>query len=295
LLLASQAGALPAEVAAQITRHVETCALCKLMASDLDEVDAEPIVETDRARIWKRIQSKIPPQQAQAATLKVAGLWSKWWRSYLGPVPVALAATAVILIGILIGASLLRRTRVHQQEPVSRSGSSGVEQEPTQPAPQPSPPSIPGSNAFLLEKPPVRLPASAVMIWRGEADRGNTQAKELEQALVPYRADDYTGAEARLAKLSQKYPGSREARFYLGVCQLFLNKNQEAVANLRAASSLGRKPLAEETEWYLAIAYHRSGQDDDARLLVERLCRTGGKDSARACAALSELSSTQKH
>jgi tetratricopeptide (TPR) repeat protein len=284
---------LPAEVAAPITRHLETCALCKLIARDLDEVDAVPIVETDRAKIWKHIQSEIPPKETQAPPMKVAGLWPKWWRSWLSPVPIALAATAVILIGILFGASLLRRMRVPQQEALSTSGSSsnpsGVEQEPTQPAPQPSPPSAPGSNAFLLEKPPVRLPASAVMIWRGEEDQGSSQAKELEQALVPYRTDDYAVAEARLAKLSQKYPGSREARFYLGVCQLFLNKNQEAVASLAAAASLSRKPLTGETDWYLAIAYHRSGRDDDARKLLERLCRTGGKDSVRACAALSEF------
>jgi hypothetical protein len=269
------------------------------MASDLNEVDAVPIVESDRAKIWAHIQSKIPPQQMPAPPVKAAGPITKWWKSLLGPVPIALAASAAILIGILVGASLLRKARVPQQEAVSTSGSStgssGVEQEPTQPAPQPTSPSGPGSNAFLLEKPPVRLPASAVMVWRGDAEQGSSQAKELEQALVPYRADDYAGAEVRLAKLSQKYRGSYEARFYLGVCQLFLNKNEEAVASLKAAASLAKKPAASETEWYLAIAYHRRGQDDNARVLVDRLCRTRGKDSARACAALSELAPPQQH
>jgi TolA-binding protein len=206
--------------------------------------------------------------------------------------PIALAATVAVVISVLVGVNLLRVGRVPQQEAVSSRGPEHYnEQGPGQPSPQPATPSTPASTAFDLEKAPVRLPASAVMIWRGEGETGDPQAKELEQALAPYRADEYGAAEARLAKLAKKYPGLPEARFYLGVCQLFLNRNQDAVASLKAAASLARKPLVNETNWYLAIAYHRSGQDDDARPLLGRLCRAAGKDSGRACAALAELSS----
>jgi tetratricopeptide (TPR) repeat protein len=127
------------------------------------------------------------------------------------------------------------------------------------------------------------------MVWRGEANPQSAQVKQLEEALAPYRADDYAGAEKRLENVASRYPGLAEARFYLGVCQLFLNRNQEAVESLKTAGTLAKKPFQGDAGWYLAIAYHRSGRDSEARQLLEKLCRAGGTNAARACAALAEL------
>jgi tetratricopeptide (TPR) repeat protein len=258
------------------------------MAQDLDAVDSEPITETDRIRIWEQIQSEIPLEQVSPRSLRVSGAR---WKSFLWPMPITVAAMAIVLIAIavLIGMNFLRGARPTQEQAVSNRGPEHPgEQVLGEPTPKPATSSVP-PTAFRLEKAPVRLPASAVIVWRGEVNSGSAQVKQLEEALAPYRVDDYAASEKRLESVAGKYPTLAEARFYLGVCQLFLNRDQEAVESLKTARRLAKNPLASEAAWYLAIAYHRSGQDVEARPLLDKLCRAGGMNAARACAARTEL------
>jgi len=294
LVLASEGGVLPAELNAQVIEHLSRCPVCTLIKRDLAEIDGALLPDQAREAIWRRIRAGMAVEDEPFRETRVAG---RWWQSIFQPWPVA-AALAVILVGfsVLVTVNLMRRSPERPQD-VALNGT---------PVPPIQPPSQPGSSqplsptaesAFRLQKAAVTLPATGVMVWRGHADDGNAQVspqiKDLAGALAPYRTDNYAVAADRLEHVRRKYPRLAEAPFYLGVCQLFLNQNQEAVANLKMAQALARKQLAADAGWYLALGYHRSGLDNEARPILEKLCHSAGKDSARACAALGELTTPQ--
>ena len=293
LLLAAEEGVLAAGVGAGVISHLENCSLCKMMVRDVDDV-AAPLLQSERIRIWNRIEPRgIPDRVAPAVGRRSAGFLAPLFRRWT----IAVAATVVLVTGIAILVEHnARRGQGNRYEPAASEPASEPASDqaqspamPPRPAmpPQPAPPESP---PFRLEKAPIILPAAAVMVWRGESAGENSQIVELKEALAPYRTGNYAEAERRLQKLAVKYPPLAEARFYLGVSQLFLNRNQDAVESLKTARRLAQNPLVREVDWYLAIGYHRVGQDSEARPLVEKLCQSGGKDSARACAARTELS-----
>ena len=263
LLQAAQAGVLHPEQAEAITRHIEGCRLCESLLSDLEGLDDLELDKASREKIWNRVQKEARPQ---TSSVKRAGFSWNWW---LRPLPVA-ALASVIVLAIGLTFVLPRRTPVsvaqNQQPPVSPAAAS----------------------VFKLEKAPVMLPAAAI-VWRGQEDIPSKQARELEQALVPYEAGNYGSAVKGLDVLRRKYPRMAEASFYLGVCRLFLNQNEEAAVALKDAVNLGVPPLSDQATWYLAFAYYQTGKRDLASGLLQPLCKTKGQDSARACAAVKEL------
>jgi TolA-binding protein len=265
LLQAAQAGVLAPEQAEPITRHLEGCRFCKSLLSDMEELDNLELDKATQERIRDRVQQGVQPQTASARRASFS--WS-WW---LRPLPVAAmaAVTVVLAIGLVF---LLKR------QPSSTVAQS--HQTPKAPA---------APSVFALEKAPVMLPASAVVVWRGQEDASGKQARELKQALGPYEAGDYLEAANRLEVLRHKYPRMAEAAFYLGVCRLFLNKNEEAAVVLKDAVNLAGPSLSDQATWYLALAYYRTGKPDLAGAVLEPVCKVGRKDSSRSCAGVKEL------
>jgi tetratricopeptide (TPR) repeat protein len=289
LLQSAEAAVLPAEINARVIRHIEGCTVCKSLAQDLARLDEAPLQEQEKNRIWSRIQAGITVETLPSpAELGRPRRWSSFFR----PWPTTAWAAAAALVGVLlvIGFNLMRQ---HPQPVASLQPQEAPPSQTSEPRPGQSPASPLPSRALALEKPPVTLPASAVMVWRGQAEAGNDQLKALKEALIPYSRDDYAEAKRRLESVAREYPRLAEAQFYLGVCELFLNQNQDAAVSLKRARVLAHQPLTREADWYLALAYHRSGQDGEVRPLLEKLCHTAGKDSARACAGLVELSTPQ--
>jgi TolA-binding protein len=268
MIQAVREGMLPADLRDSVSQHVAHCAACAALAKDLDELDEKPLQANEQERIWERIQSGIGTEEMKppAAARRPA-----WWQVFLRPMPLAVAAVAVILVTIGV------RSMQHAQEPVAVNVTT----------PPPIAPRAP--SALRLEKPPVLMPAAAVLVWRGGSDTGNEARQALQDALVPYEADHYADAAERLAALSKNYPSMAEAKFYLGICELFLDQNTEAVTNLAAAHRQAAPALADDAAWFLALAYHRNGRDADARPVLEKLCNGDGKDTARACAGVTEL------
>jgi hypothetical protein len=299
LVQASAEGVLPAEVDGTVRKHIENCPLCQSLARDLANLDEPPLQDRARDRIWARIGNQIAAETPPSRTVRAG---TPWWRPLVRPWALAAAALAVVVVaGITI-----KTIRTRQEAPVTSNRLSEAIPGPTSDVTNPPAPSQAATNAlsaFRLEKAPVSQPASVAMVWRGETDEGDqkaamsAEAHEMEQALAPYRADKYAEAATRLERVAQKYPRLPEARFYLGVCQLFLNQNQGAVENLSSARGISskspaNKQLAVRAGWYLALAYHRTGEDTLATPILEELCHSRGENSARACAALNELSAT---
>jgi tetratricopeptide (TPR) repeat protein len=273
LLQAAQADVLPAQLREDVITHLESCSACKSLLADLEVLDDAAIEKAVQQRIWKRVQSGIAAEEPAKAGHTVTG----WWNFWLRPMPLAsMAAVVVVVVVLVVAGVLFVRNR---QQPVDQVAQNRpVEQLPT-----------PASSVLQLEKAPVVLPVSAVIVWRGQENSVTRQANALKQALTPYETDNYAEAARRLERLRKQYPRMAEAPFYLGVSQLFLNQNEEAARNLKDAANLAQPPLAGDVTWYLALANHRLGKDDLASSLLGPLCKAGGKDSARACAGGKEL------
>lgn len=264
LLQAARSDVLPAEAAQDVNHHLEGCRLCQAVVADLEALDGADLDAAGRKRIWKQIQQEIPDAGTDARV-------RSWWNLWLRPLPVAAMVFAVL--ALVVGLRVVRDGR--QPAPTTP-------QNETSTAP-------PTPSTLRLEKAPIILPASTVVVWRGQEDASIKQSKELQQALAPYGADNYAEAAQRLDRIRQKYPRMAEAPFYLGVSQLFLNQNEDATKSLKDAVNLAGQPLADEANWYLALALYRSGKGEAASAVLEPLCHAGGKNSARACLAIKAL------
>ena len=264
IIRAAAAGVLPEETNASVLKHLESCALCRALARDMDSLDL-PRPAPEEAR---RIEAKVLGNRGEASQRIFPVGWSWLWR----PAPVAaLAAVALLVAGLVY---------------VSRSP---APPQPTQVAVAPSPPEP--STVFRLEKAAARLPMAAVLVWRGEGRSAQERfLRELKLALDPYLADNFSEAADRLEKLTKKYPRAAEPYFYLGVSQLFVKQNAQAIQSLERAKQLARGSMAQDTSWYLSLAYQRAGETAKARAELQMLCQGKGDLAARACTGLQELS-----
>jgi len=264
MLQAARSEVLPPEVAEDVKQHLQGCRLCQSVVTDLEALDSADFDAARHTRIWKRVQTALSGQN-EAATVPAP------WKLWLRPVPLAALGFAVIVLAV--GIQFLRDRRAPSTTTVLNH--------------VPALPQAP--SALRLEKAPIVLPASAVVVWRGAEDAKSREIKALKLALAPYEANNYTDATQRLDRLRKKYPRMAEAPFYLGVCQLFLNENEDAVRSLKDAANFASAPLKDEAAWYLALAEYRSGKADRAIGLLQPLCQAGGKNSSRACAGIKEL------
>ena len=127
-----------------------------------------------------------------------------------------------------------------------------------------------------------------------------TQSRErpaLEQALAPFRSNDYALAAQLLASFVQRYPRNATGHFFLGVSELFLGRDATAVRALESAEQLvpgTDTPFARQTSWYLALAYVRTGRPWNARVRLEALCNGRAEFTRRACDGLQTLPATYR-
>ena len=266
VLQAVQSGVLAADLRERVTKHVDICPICKCLMQSFEALGEPPLQAHESQAIWSRVQAGV----AGSSPLRASQRLHSWRTLFLPRWAIAAAVAALAISAVGIG--WLRESRpapatVSQARP-SRQDSS--------------------VTALRLEKAPVMLPASAVLVWRG-ADGGAIR-NDFQDAFMPYSSGDYALAAERFERLASKYPRSGEAHFYLGVCRLFLNANDSAAQALGAASDLARQPLSDEVNWYLALADHRLARDNAARPLLESVCRSAERNSVNACTALRELS-----
>jgi hypothetical protein len=270
LLQAAQSDVLPAHLTQDINRHVRGCPTCQSLLADLEVVDNTPLDKGSQARIWNKIQTAIAVEEPDTKMRRAgAPRWSFRFLPALG--------VAILGLGV-VGLLLVMRGRQQTPNQVAQN-----------------PPAVhlstPAPSVLQLEKAPVVLPASAAIVWRGQEDAAAKQIKALKQAMAPYESGDYAEAARRLQGLRKQYPDMAQASFYLGISQLFLNQNEDAARSLKDAVNITGSPVADDAQWYLALANHRLGKDGLAWSTLDALCKAGGKDSARACAGTKELES----
>lgn len=149
----------------------------------------------------------------------------------------------------------------------------------------------PRLSVFTLDKP--ALPAAVdAPVPEGRVSPLVAERRELADALAPFRVNNFQEGAQRLSAFIARYPRSSSAHFYLGVSELFLDRDGSALVALETAERLARDSdptLAREASWHLALAYRRTGQIDSARNRLQALC--AGRDvlALRACDGLREL------
>jgi cytochrome c-type biogenesis protein CcmH/NrfG len=267
MLRAAQEGVLPGGVQSLVAAHVEQCRVCRLLVEALDDPSMAGLTSQEQLRVGRSVRAKT----AKAARHGFRFGWA--WRA---PIPVSVGA----LFLLMASAWWVLR------EPVSPPSSARAVVEPAGSPIRTTP------SAFTLEKAAVRLPAAAVLVWRGDPDADPERAsRDLSSALEPYQRDEFSDAARRLTEVTRQHPKSAGAHFYLGVSDLFLQREVEAIAALETAKRLAGSDavLAEETAWYLALAYQNTGQREAAARELRPLCEAKGTLATRACAGLQEL------
>lgn len=262
LLLAAREGTLPQDAAAGLVHHCEHCPFCRALARDLDLAGLTAPTAAEADRIRRRVFAE--GEKARTPDKPIFRLWT--W------LPALAAAVALVLISSAIWHQL--NIRLWPQI-------ASLELD----APSLPPPSV----SLPLVKPPVKLPATLVMTWRGEANRADSELlTAFGQAFPLYREGKYREAAGLLESLARTHPESAEAHYYLGVCRLFFNDNRGAAAALVRARLLAKGEMLQDASWYLAIASARAGQPGLALAELESLCRPTGAYGKLACAALSD-------
>jgi hypothetical protein len=126
--------------------------------------------------------------------------------------------------------------------------------------------------------------------WRGPDETAASQSKgTLVDAMKPYAADDFGEAERRLREIGPSDPARAEARFYLGVTLLLLDRAPDATAPLEEASSSPDRGFGDEARFYLALAWLKAGKPERAVGSLERLAVSSGRHAAEASRLLARI------
>lgn len=258
LLLSVDSEALPEHLNRQLTEHLAACAACSALVLQMRDSEIAELKGDERERILSRIRTDISKPERGRSIFS--------WKSAV------LALTSILAIAIVM---VWRFSGLDHAQPVAKFPAA---------LPKPAAP----VELLAVEKPPVVLPASSAIVWRG-AHRDRDVA-ELAAALRPYAQDDYAQAERQLHSVAQQQPASAEARFYLGVTQFYLQKFNDAVGNLNEARKLDPVTHADDVSWFLAAAHQRAGDYPAAERELRSFCARSSPRSASACETLKKFS-----
>jgi len=220
-------------------------------------------------RIWEAVNGELEPVDAAAVVDHVAacGACAEAWRiareletegAAPRPIPFPakrhvpgvwpLLAAAATLILAIAAWPLLRGTPAPAAPAATAAAPS--------PAPAPIPEQTTAALAPPIEKAPVVLSASRVLVFRSKAS-ADPFVEAFAAAIEPYRKDDYPEAITRLDALARKYPDADEPPFYLGVSLLLASRPADAAAPLRRAANGRDAAIAAQARRYLALATAR--------------------------------------
>jgi hypothetical protein len=98
------------------------------------------------------------------------------------------------------------------------------------------------------------------------------------RAMAAYQRDDLDAAIEQLQTLSEMHPSNLgEVSFYEGVSLLLVGRSQDAIAALRRAVETGDRRRVEMSHYYLALAYLKRNQPQQAIADVEAVIESGGE------------------
>ena len=260
LLLAARAEVLPEELQGDVGRYLAEDAWSRALIDGASH-DESTLDSAQQDHLFARIH-------ANAAESPRRPLLRRWLSR-----PVLAGAAAVLIVSLGLFAWRNRSLPTEEARPPERIVR-------TAPAPAPS-------FHLPLEAPRVRL-STAVLTWRGRDEKNHVLAA-LKPGMDAFRKGDYRTADAELSKVAAAYPDVFDVRYYQGVSRLLVEDNAGAIESLNAADRMADSSFAPDVAWYLAVAYARAGQIDDARKRLTSVCQAGASHAAEACAAIQQL------
>lgn len=144
------------------------------------------------------------------------------------------------------------------------------------------------------------LEAVEPLIYRSSVLRGGDEeaSQRFRRVMASYLEHDYRKATVGLAAIPVAVPaGDRPdehitdagVQLYLGISQLMLNQNSDAIGSLRRAAAYGDTPYIENADFYLAKAFIRQKQYREAADQLQRVVRLNGDRQADAKKLLEQL------
>src|SRR5262245_50464930 len=254
LLFPAVEGVLPADVAAPILAHLESCPLCREL-SRVEPGDAAGPTLEEAARLRARVFPVAPRRTVPYLTITYAA-----------------AAAITLVAGGLVLARLVSRPAA-----------------PAPPLATSTPPAVTPAFVLALNKPVTELPPESLTLRSASPDR---YASALERALEPYARGEYAEAITRLEPLARDYPSRPHPAYYLGLSKL-LGGSGDAAPDLERARTLADRgsSLRADATWYLAVAFERNGRRESAVSTLTDLCAAPGARQAQACTGVRALTS----
>lgn len=265
LLRAWQQQVLPIDLASDVALHVESCTLCPTLLHDLEHLAPFTISSTERTRIRRKLPLPTPPGRLAE------------WRWY------AIAAAVIALV--IAGAFLAVHETEHPEE--AHTIPLLFFTQPVQPhtgEPSGATPLTSPNNSSLIAKlaPPENLTSSAVK-HRDQTDALEPSPQQLGPAFDAYIHSNYSLAIQRFSQLAKQFPRSGTPFLYLGVTQLLMNENTDALFNLTRAEQFVSPDQKDTATWYRAIAARRANAANASQLLHSICERKESSYAQQAC------------
>jgi TolA-binding protein len=132
---------------------------------------------------------------------------------------------------------------------------------------------------FYTQRQTVKAAAeldSAMKIYQAQVRDANTPPEPPVPGEVTYQdsATKYIDAEKQFADISARYPHTRpgiEARYYDALCNVQLNKNDQAERELKVLASGSDQDFAGLANYQLALLYDKTGRGPQAAALYQQL------------------------
>lgn len=113
----------------------------------------------------------------------------------------------------------------------------------------------PGEKLFLSYYEPIEIADSLI----------NSENRMVDEAISNFRNKDYEQAESLFDKLKEE-DESGFAQFYLGLCQLELDRPEKAIPNLSLVSQ--KSDYFFEATWYGAMSFLKLNKLEEAKRLL---------------------------
>jgi tetratricopeptide (TPR) repeat protein len=181
---------------------------------------------------------------------------------------------AMAAVCIAVGLAVWQRPFAGRPGPSSVTGPSAAP-EPERPQQAPPPPEVSLADLARIQPPPY-----APGRLRGAQDEATARYQE---AMKYYQREDYAAAIGGLRAAAKLDPEAPHILFFLGISSLMAGQLETGIDALRRTLALGDSPYVEDAHFFLAKAYLRRENVDDARDQLRQVERAGGArgDEAR--------------
>lgn len=110
---------------------------------------------------------------------------------------------------------------------------------------------------------------------------GNNESEKYSSAIESYKTGNFQQAAIGFAELLEKEKYVVSSQFFLGLSQLALNNNEQAI-NLLAGVANERGEYGKEARWYLGMAYLKNAEKQKAAECFRSLSGMDGYYKSRA-------------